>query len=340
MPVKLFYSYSHKDERHRERLETHLSQIKREGILTEWHDRKIIPGQDWEAILDTNLETSDIIVLLISPEFIASDYCYEKEVRRALEMHDRDEATVIPVIVRPTDWEGSPLGRLQALPKDAKPITTWTNRDTAWLDVTRGIRKAIEIREAKEGETGAPLAEASSQLGSTLNRRLGNIENLSLEASMILRHLVLEVGLHNLADGPGIARALDLSSVEVNDGVDELDDLGLAYYLRETVGSGEYNFNQVEPRALAWLYMERDLLGYDPESDMVSVATCAVEHQTVDTDTLERETSLSSERINIAALSLKALGLLDLRQVMGKAPYDFLRASANRKTRQWIKQRR
>jgi TIR domain len=156
MPVKLFYSYSHKDERHRERLETHLSQIKREGILTEWHDRKIIPGQDWEAILDTNLETSDIIVLLISPEFIASDYCYEKEVRRALEMHDSDEATVIPVIVRPTDWEGSPLGKLQALPKDAKPITTWPNRDKAWLDVTRGIRKAIEMRRLSDRSVVTP----------------------------------------------------------------------------------------------------------------------------------------------------------------------------------------
>jgi len=162
MILRLFYSYSHKDERHRERLETHLSLLRREGLLEEWHDRKIVPGQNWEEVLDSNLETSDIILLLISSDFIASDYCYEKEMRRALERHDKGEATMIPVIVRPCDWERSPFSKLQALPKDIKPITKWTNRDEAWLEVAKGIRRAIEIQSAKKHD-----CEAHSIIDST-----------------------------------------------------------------------------------------------------------------------------------------------------------------------------
>ena len=141
--VTLFYSYSHKDEKHRESLEIHLSLLKRAGILKEWHDRKIAPGQEWEEVLDKNLENSDVIVLLVSSDFIASDYCYEKEMKRAVERHDKGEATVVPIIVRPCDWKDTPFGKLQALPKDAKPITKWKNKDEAWLDVAKGIRKAI-----------------------------------------------------------------------------------------------------------------------------------------------------------------------------------------------------
>lgn len=144
--VTLFYSYSHKDEKHRERLETHLSLLKREGILKEWHDRKITPGQEWEEVLDKNLENSDVIILLVSSDFIASDYCYEREMKRAIERHDKGEATVVPIIVRPCDWKGTPFSKLQALPKDAKPITKWNDKDDAWLDVTKGIRKAISRR--------------------------------------------------------------------------------------------------------------------------------------------------------------------------------------------------
>ena len=177
--VKLFYSYSHKDERYRERLETHLSLLKREGLLEEWHDRKIIPGQNWKEVLDENLETSDVVVLLVSPDFLASDYCYEREMKRALERHDKGESKVIPVIVRPCDWEWAPFSKLQALPKDAKAITEWSNRDKGWLSVTAGIRKAIEELTAKLSSNDSSPVEESKVPPTDPNERHGNDLTLS-----------------------------------------------------------------------------------------------------------------------------------------------------------------
>jgi hypothetical protein len=124
-------------------LKTHLVGLSRQGLIEEWHDRKIAPGQEWDKAIDENLKASELILLLVSPEFMRSDYVNEKEIKRALAKHERGEARVIPIIVRPADWEWAPFGQLQALPRDAKPITRWTNRDEAWLDVVRGIRKAV-----------------------------------------------------------------------------------------------------------------------------------------------------------------------------------------------------
>jgi len=149
-PLRLFFSYSHKDEEFRDALETHLALLKREGTLDTWHDRKITAGDEWKRQIDHHLQEANIILLLISPDFIASDYCYDIEMKRALERHEKGEAVVIPVIIRPTDWYGAPFGELQALPKDAKPVTTWENRDEAWLDVARGIRRVAErLRKSK-----------------------------------------------------------------------------------------------------------------------------------------------------------------------------------------------
>ena len=121
--VKVFCSYSHKDEGFLDELKTWLVGLRRQGLIEEWHDREILAGQEWEKAIDENLHTSEIVLLLVTPTFMNSDYAYEKEMSRALERHERGEARVIPIIVRPTDWEWSPFSKLQALPKDAKPIT-------------------------------------------------------------------------------------------------------------------------------------------------------------------------------------------------------------------------
>ena len=142
--VRLFYSYSHKDETLRDELQTHLSLLKRQSILHDWHDRQISAGREWEGAIDENQEAADVILLLVSADFLASDYCYDREMTRALEKHEAGEARVIPVIIRPVDWSGAPFSKLQALPKDARPVTSWPNRDEAWTDVARGIRKAVE----------------------------------------------------------------------------------------------------------------------------------------------------------------------------------------------------
>jgi internalin A len=143
-PVRLFYSYSHKDERLRNRLETHLTLLQRERRISTWHDRDINAGEDWKQRIDENLETADIILLLVSADFIASDYCYEKEMKRALERHDAREARVIPVILRDVDWQAAPFARLQALPKGGRAVTKWLDKDSAWRSIAEGIAKVVE----------------------------------------------------------------------------------------------------------------------------------------------------------------------------------------------------
>jgi internalin A len=142
--MKLFYSYSHKDEALRDELETHLKLLQRQGLIESWHDRKIEAGDDWKTRIDENLERADILLLLVSADFIASDYCYEKEMKRALERHDAGEARVILVIVRDVNWKRAPFARLQALPKDGKAVTKWPSKDTAWRNVSEGIERVVE----------------------------------------------------------------------------------------------------------------------------------------------------------------------------------------------------
>lgn len=141
--AKLFISYSHRDDRYREQLVTHLAGLRRQGVIADWHDRKIVPGQEWRDAIDQNLDAADCVLLLVSPDFLASDYCYSVEMQRTLEKHREGRVLVIPVIVRPADWQHTPLADLQALPKDAKPVVEWPRRDRAWLSVTEGLRRAL-----------------------------------------------------------------------------------------------------------------------------------------------------------------------------------------------------
>jgi hypothetical protein len=139
----LFFSYSHADENLRDQLEKHLYGLRRQGIISSWHDRRITAGTELAEAIDSHLGTANIILLLISPDFIASDYCYKREMIRALERHQKGEARVIPVILRPCDWHGLPFGTLLATPTDGRPITIWPNIDEAFLDVVTSIKNAL-----------------------------------------------------------------------------------------------------------------------------------------------------------------------------------------------------
>lgn len=140
----LFFSYSHVDEDLRDQLEVHLSALKRQGLISSWHDRRIAAGSEFAAQIDQHLDSADLILLLVSPNFIASDYCYDLEMTRAMEKHRNGEARVIPVILRPCDWHELPFGKLQAIPKDGKAIKTWPDIDEAFLDVVRAIKIALQ----------------------------------------------------------------------------------------------------------------------------------------------------------------------------------------------------
>ena len=139
----VFISYSHKDERYRRELEISLAQLQRDNLVTVWHDRKILPGQEWGQEIDRNLESAEIVLLLVSPDFLASNYAYGREMLRAMERHRSRSATVVPIILRPSDWQHTPISSLQALPSEGRPVSRWSNRDQAWLDVVQGLRRLI-----------------------------------------------------------------------------------------------------------------------------------------------------------------------------------------------------
>lgn len=143
VPQKMFCSYSHKDERMRSRLETHLTVLQNQGLISEWHDRKITPGSEWEGEIDANLNSANVVLFLVSPDFLASRYCCDVEVTVAMRRHDKGQARVIPVILRPVDWKSVPFCHLQALPTNGKPVTAWNNYDRAFFDIEQGIRTAI-----------------------------------------------------------------------------------------------------------------------------------------------------------------------------------------------------
>ncbi|MFW9259536.1 GUN4 domain-containing protein [Nostoc sp. CALU 546] len=152
--LKLFFSYSHKDETLRDELAKHLAILEWQGVISSWCDRRILPGEEWDHQINDNLKTADIILLLISSDFLFSKYCWDVEVKRAIERHHAGEACVIPVILRSVDWNGAPFGKLQALPKNAEPVVSkhWHNQDEALTDVARGIRAVAEKLKKERDE--------------------------------------------------------------------------------------------------------------------------------------------------------------------------------------------
>lgn len=156
MPATVFFSYSHADEALRDQLEKQLAILRRQGVIETWHDRRIGAGEDWARAIDAHVEQDDIILLLVSPDFLASDYCYDKEMLRAVERNDAGEAIIIPVILRPCEWQGTPFAKLQAVPTDGRAITTRPDRDQAMLEVARAVRAAA-------GRTGEVPARPSPE---------------------------------------------------------------------------------------------------------------------------------------------------------------------------------
>ncbi len=166
--AKLFFSYSHVDEALRDRLEVHLSLLKHQGLIETWHDRRITAGSDLDMAISENLEAADVILLLVSADFIASKYCFSLEMKRALERHAEGTARVIPVILNSCDWHSAPFKKLLAAPKDGKAVTSWANQEEAWTDVARQVRSAVEelhndsARQARpaRAQDAAPPAQA------------------------------------------------------------------------------------------------------------------------------------------------------------------------------------
>jgi hypothetical protein len=164
--AKLFFSYSHKDEELRNELETHLALLKRQGVISSWYDRRITAGSDFGQVINSELESSQIILLLFSAHFLASDYCYEKEMMRAIEKHKDGSAIVIPVILHPCDWKSTPFGQLRATPTDGKPVSMYANQQEAFAIIANDVREAI---------ISDPMLESTPKVG----QHLDSLPNIS-----------------------------------------------------------------------------------------------------------------------------------------------------------------
>jgi replicative DNA helicase len=142
--VRVFCSYSHKDERFKNALEEHLAIYKRTGLIELWCDRRITPGDAWNHEILTELRGAEVILLLISPSFIASDFCHEVELSIAMERYELGLANVVPICIRPVVWQGSAFDKLQCLPKDALAVTEWPNEDQVWKQIATSLRPILE----------------------------------------------------------------------------------------------------------------------------------------------------------------------------------------------------
>jgi CheY-like chemotaxis protein len=172
-PVSLFYSYAHEDESLRDELQDHLMILERRGVVRSWHDRAILPGHDWSREIDEHLRRADIVLLLISKDFIASDYIMGVELAVAMERQQRGEATVVPVLLRPVDLQPEDAADMpfvglldrQGLPRDLKPVTSWPNRDEAWTNVASGLRATVNAIRVRRPSPATPVVLPAAPLG-------------------------------------------------------------------------------------------------------------------------------------------------------------------------------
>ena len=142
-PKKIFFSYSKHDRQFLEELQVHMSLLRRNGKIQPWNDHDILPGEEWDEKIRQELGSADVILLLISANFLATDYIWEVELEKAMARHEKGEARVIPVVIRPCSWEAAPFGKLNGLPSKAKPVSKFDDRDEAWLQVVKGIERIL-----------------------------------------------------------------------------------------------------------------------------------------------------------------------------------------------------
>jgi hypothetical protein len=194
-PIRIFFSYAHADDEWRDRLRKQLRPWERQGEIVCWCDRQIPPGGEWKIEIETQLSQADIILLLVSPDFLDSDFCMEQEYPRAIARHESEGTCVIPVLLRPCLWKRSIYNTLQAYPKDLVPVTSWRDSEDALQNIAEGILAAVEIRIPKPPSEPKPTRELTEQ----------DIEDRYLESQ---RYAVEEVRSEGIAQQEGIFTTL------------------------------------------------------------------------------------------------------------------------------------
>ncbi len=147
--VTIFISYAHEDEELKKELDKYLKMLKRSGKVEAWNDRELIAGQEWNETIMGELNKANIILLLISVDFNASDFIWDNELASAMKRHEIGDAYVVPVVLRKCEWSSLPYAKLQALPRNATPVTEYANRDEAFTEIAVGIEKLVDYIRAK-----------------------------------------------------------------------------------------------------------------------------------------------------------------------------------------------
>ncbi len=163
--LDLYISYAEKDETWLDQLEEQLAQLRRRGKIRPWDKSKIEAGENRQRQIEERLEAADLILLLLSPAFLASDFCYDVVADRALRRQASGEALVVPVIIRPCDWQNSPFVDLDPLPRNGDAISLWQNADQAWLDVVNDLRATIQRFQRNRGGASAGGRPREEQIG-------------------------------------------------------------------------------------------------------------------------------------------------------------------------------
>jgi CheY-like chemotaxis protein len=161
-PVSVFYSYAHEDESLLAELRGHLKILERRGVLAAWHDRRIVAGQDWAGAIDEHLRSAELVLLLVSKDFIESDYIMGTELALAMERHAAGANAVVPIMVRavsiePEDIDVLPFMKCQGLPTDLRPVTSWPNADEAWTNVAKGLRATVKAIQSRRPPADAAM---------------------------------------------------------------------------------------------------------------------------------------------------------------------------------------
>lgn len=193
MTKQVFISYAHEDTDYQQELIKHLSTLIRQKLIETWWDRQIVPGQSWAKEINNNLDKSELIIFLISSDFLASDYSQDIEVKRAMELHAEGKTTLVPVILRNCDWENTAFGQFQALPLHGKPIKNWDDKDEAYFNIVKGIRNILSKNKSdiiNKEENSHPIPDYKSdsneidpfeQMKSNINTNQTSSSNLDFQ---------------------------------------------------------------------------------------------------------------------------------------------------------------
>jgi hypothetical protein len=192
--IEVFLSSARSDQSLLDKLVEHLSIMEREGLIHLWNDCNVSPGIDWRSLVRSHLQIAQLILFLISPAFITSDFWDSQEMEDLLKRHERGEVRIIPILLRPVEWNKAPLNSLQVLPLNKEPVTCWRHREKAFLDIAQGVRAAIKEL--------APWPSIDAALLAVLNRQKENCRQANVPfhtPSLFLALLDIPEGVTSLA---------------------------------------------------------------------------------------------------------------------------------------------